>query len=384
MGIRVRFWNWWNNGYCNAFRLDKSGNNSSSVGLGGNISKSIYSMEHGKKPTPRYMASGNDSGNGSLMRLAPIPVFFSHFHGSEDLVQVAMHYAKESNFTTHPGHIAAEACALMSYVIIHAINRKHGQYDKNNGKAKHEENEQDQAQEEESKEDVRAFLESVTSDYLTRIEGEMAKSQARYNEMAQTKEFAALKRKAEQGHGMHGAPSAFQIEVSQLHFQIIAQNYMVRLLKSNESDDSTERCWNWKCAYGDLGIDKTMVNRGSRYNGYPNTQGYFGSYCMDGLAMGLHSLYNSTSFGDAVMKAVNMLGDADSTGSIAGQMAGAWYGFKDVFYDVQGQQFLWRQLAKWSDYEFGVRAVLLSVMGEEAAEQYKAEVAKKKGGQSKQ
>jgi len=154
-----------------------------------------------------------------------------------------------------------------------------------------------------------------------------------------------------------------QIKLNQIHRQIIAKNYMMKLIKSEESDDSTERCWNWKSKYGELGIDKTMINRGSHYNGYPNTQGYFGSYCMDGLAMGLHSLYNSTSFGDAIKKAVNMLGDADSTGSIAGQLAGAWYGFKDVFYDNNGQQFLFRQIAKWSDYEFGLRAILLYCIG---------------------
>merc|ERR1712087_885159 len=89
--------------------------------------------------------------------------------------------------------------------------------------------------------------------------------------------------------------------------------------------------------------------------------------------MGMHALFNSESLGDAVEKAVNLLGDADSTGSIAGQMAGAWYGFSDVFYDVDRQQFLWRQLAKWSDYEFGIRAVLLTVMGKDAAGQYKVE-----------
>ena len=275
--MQYEWWhrNWWNNGYCNAFRLDESGRNGgSSVGLGGNISKSIYSMEHGKTPTPRYMASGNDSGNGSLMRLAPIPVFFSHFYGDEGLLDVAMHHAKESNFTTHPGHIAAEACALMSYVIIHAINRKQGQYDVANG----------DADEAESKESVQAFLESVTSEYLTRIEGEQARSLARMKQLAQTKEFAALKQRHEargQGHdSMYEPPSPLQVEVGQLHYQIVAQNYMVKLLRSSESDDSTERCWNWKCSYGELGIDKTMVNRGSTYNGYPNTQGYFGSYCM--------------------------------------------------------------------------------------------------------
>ncbi len=95
-----------------------------------------------------------------------------------------------------------------------------------------------------------------------------------------------------------------------------------------------------KVKKGNLGIDKTMINRGSRYNGYPNSEGYFGSYCMDGVAMGLYSVYNSNSFGNAIENAVNLLGDADSTGSIAGQIAGSFYGFKDVFYDNNNEGYL--------------------------------------------
>ena len=66
-----------------------------------------------------------------------------------------------------------------------------------------------------------------------------------------------------------------QEKINHIHRQIVAQNYIMRLIKSEEPDDSTERCWNWKNKYGDLGIDLTMVNRGSNYNGYPNTQGIY-------------------------------------------------------------------------------------------------------------
>ena len=104
---------------------------------------------------------------------------------------------------------------------------------------------------------------------------------------------------------------------------------------------------------------------------------------MDGLAMGLHALYNSTSFGDAVMKAVNMLGDADSTGSIAGQLAGAWYGFTDVFYNYNEQQFLYKQLSKWDDHEFGLRAVCLFKLGRDFAEKTKQLLKEKEEEQQK-
>lgn len=77
--IRSRFWNWCNVGYNNAFMLDKSRDKHRSVGLGGNISKSIYAMNglaYGDIPD-KYLANTEDSGNGGLMRLAPIPVYYS-------------------------------------------------------------------------------------------------------------------------------------------------------------------------------------------------------------------------------------------------------------------------------------------------------------------
>merc|ERR1712130_295580 len=102
-------------GYNNAFRKDSSRNDS--VGLGGNISASIFSMTEDYKISPRFERNSEDSGNGSLMRLAPIPIFFS-----SDWKQ-AEEFAKESSFTTHPGAIAAEACAFMTFLIVEAINR---------------------------------------------------------------------------------------------------------------------------------------------------------------------------------------------------------------------------------------------------------------------
>jgi ADP-ribosylglycohydrolase len=115
--IRIRFWNWWNKGYCNAFgKQTAHGQPRSSVGLGGNISKSIFSMAERQVPTPTFESSGEDSGNGSLMRLAPIAIF----HSADE--SACMHYARESSYTTHPGRIAAECCALQAFLVARAIH----------------------------------------------------------------------------------------------------------------------------------------------------------------------------------------------------------------------------------------------------------------------
>eukprot|EP01083_Nonionella_stella_P228261 809080_1 len=110
--IRTRFWNWWFNGYTTS-------NKGLAYGLGGNISQSIYRLNYNETPNDIYVVTHNndDSGNGSIMRLAAIPIYFS---GSN--VDDLLYYAEQSSLTTHPGYRAVEACRLMSYIIIRAIN----------------------------------------------------------------------------------------------------------------------------------------------------------------------------------------------------------------------------------------------------------------------
>ena len=96
-----------------------------------------------------------------------------------------------------------------------------------------------------------------------------------------------------------------------------------------------------------------MKARGSLYNGYPNTPGYFGSFCLDGLAMAMHSVAMTTSFDAAIAHCVNLLGDADSTGAICGQIAGALYGYGAVHPRFKSD------LHKWDDGQIALRAALL-------------------------
>ena len=57
------------------------------------------------------------------------------------------------------------------------------------------------------------------------------------------------------------------------------------------------------------------------YNGYSVSDTYFFSYCLDALALSLHSLYTTNNAMDAIYKSINFLGDADSNGAITGQLA---------------------------------------------------------------
>ena len=112
-----------------------------------------------------------------------------------------------------------------------------------------------------------------------------------------------------------------------------------RLILSAEPADSSERNWNWR--EDSLDIVGTLRRRGHSYNGYPVSAGYFGAYSVDGLALALHSVYHTSSFIGAIEKCVNHLGDADSTAAIAGQIAGAYYGYNGIDERLRDQLMQW-------------------------------------------
>jgi ADP-ribosylglycohydrolase len=59
--------------------------------------------------------SPNTAGNGSLMRLAPVPLFFA------SNPEQAIHYAGESSRTTHGTRAAVDACRYFTGLIIGAL-----------------------------------------------------------------------------------------------------------------------------------------------------------------------------------------------------------------------------------------------------------------------
>jgi ADP-ribosyl-[dinitrogen reductase] hydrolase len=53
-------------------------------------------------------------------------------------------------------------------------------------------------------------------------------------------------------------------------------------------------------------------------------------YVIDTLQSALWAVENSSSFEETVLKAVNLGDDADTVGAVAGQIAGAMYGYSSV------------------------------------------------------
>ena len=288
--VRIRYFCWWYYGYCNAFRFD-SDDQRTSVGLGGNISKSIDDLMRfpgadASKVPANYEASGEDAGNGSIMRLAPVPI---RYHTD---INKAMKMAEESSLATHPGPDAAVCCRFMTYFIVKAIHRDETTASATAGQ----------------------YLDSIVASFLAEHAGQ---------EKTNT-----------------GMAKLFQ------------------LLNCSPPSDK-EACWDWK--QDRMLLEETIKARGSKYNGYPVMPGYFGSYCMDGLAMALWALAKSDCFTDCIFKVVNLLGDCDTTGAIAGQMAGAFYGYTSIASNDFGKRML-EDIHRWDRaYEIELRALCLNL-----------------------
>jgi len=124
---------------------------------------------------------------------------------------------------------------------------------------------------------------------------------------------------------------------------------------------ATEANWNWKKLSLSIheAISKRSRGPGGTYNGHPVIPTYFGAYCMDGLAMALWGLWHSQSFSGCMLRVINLLGDADTTGAIAGQMAGALYGLRGIASCEWGSACL-QSLKRWDPHaEIAMRAALL-------------------------
>jgi ADP-ribosyl-[dinitrogen reductase] hydrolase len=111
LDLMLRFLAWWHTGYNNAFEKDPTRKSRNSIGLGGNIGASLRRFQQYGEPETK---SGNTqtSGNGSLMRLAAIPVYYAYDK------KKALEMARVSSLVTHQGHEARDCCALMTHVIL--------------------------------------------------------------------------------------------------------------------------------------------------------------------------------------------------------------------------------------------------------------------------
>jgi len=101
-----RYCDWWKNGYLSS--------NGRCFDIGGTVRSALT----------RYLATGEafsgstdkySSGNGSIMRLAPIPIFY------QSISLDAINFAGESSRTTHGSMECVESCKLFCELILNAF-----------------------------------------------------------------------------------------------------------------------------------------------------------------------------------------------------------------------------------------------------------------------
>jgi ADP-ribosylglycohydrolase len=292
--IMMRFILWWFYGYNNAFRFDKERPKKHSVGLGGNIKGSIcqYIKERGQNYYTKY-GNRDTSGNGSIMRNAPIPICFFRDQ------KLALKIAKYQSLITHQGDEAAGCCQLLTFIIIKIINLK-----------------------------IETNLVNIKDETKTTL-----------SDTFKNKKNYTLK-------DILNDLNEFKCDCESVNC----------LANSKQENNDINRNWDWK--------NDNFRYSEKRANSNPR---YIGSYCMDGLSMALHVLYTTDTFEKAILKAVNLCGDADSVGSVVGQIAGAFYELDSIPKD-------WiKAINVWDQNEIALRGYILCHLYEKKEKKEKKE-----------
>ena len=228
----LRLLSWWNFGYNNTFRFDNNRYKKNSFGLGGNVAGSFkrYLSEYGKNEFTTY-GDENTSGNGSIIRNAPIPICFYKYS------YLALDTAEKQSKVTHKGNEAAGCCQLMTFITLKILEG----------------------------ENLKDILNNLKNTF-----------KCKYNSV----------------------------------------NYLAYSMQEGNDPDRNR---NWNVPDYKYSLKRAQSN-----------PGYIGSYSMDAMAMALHILMNTNSFREAILKGINLRGDADSLGAVIGQLAGAYYGLDGI------------------------------------------------------
>lgn len=102
-----RYTDWLKNGYMSC--------TGKAIGVGKTVMRALMDYHRTKSPCST-LTHEKFSGNGSLMRLAPIPIYY------HESLETAVHYAALSSTTTHTSAIAVDACRYMAYLLVHLFH----------------------------------------------------------------------------------------------------------------------------------------------------------------------------------------------------------------------------------------------------------------------
>jgi ADP-ribosylglycohydrolase len=103
-----RYVRWWREGHLSS--------NGRCFDIGITVSQALTKFERTGDPRAGS-ADVNRAGNGSLMRLAPVPMFFAARNDADPVAMCA-----ESSVTTHATPVAVDACRYFGALLVAALN----------------------------------------------------------------------------------------------------------------------------------------------------------------------------------------------------------------------------------------------------------------------
>ncbi len=103
------------NRYCNWWRVGYMSSNGECFDIGGTVMNALDKFIEHSDPFSGSIEE-DTAGNGSLMRLAPIPIFYASNQ------ELAIKYAGESSRTTHGAAECIDSCRLFANLILEAIS----------------------------------------------------------------------------------------------------------------------------------------------------------------------------------------------------------------------------------------------------------------------
>eukprot|EP01130_Rhizamoeba_saxonica_P018526 TRINITY_DN9307_c0_g1_i1.p1 TRINITY_DN9307_c0_g1~~TRINITY_DN9307_c0_g1_i1.p1 ORF type:complete len:401 (-),score=85.51 TRINITY_DN9307_c0_g1_i1:30-1232(-) len=207
------YWKWFDEGYLSS--------NGKCFDIGITTRTALYESNTNPMPYPGEIVSTKDSaGNGSLMRLASIPLFFKNHDDKETL-----NHAKNSSRTTHGAYQSVDSCVYYTSVII-------------------------------------GILEGKTKD------------------------------------------------------EVLSDTYWDNF--SSNCDREYPLC------------DEVLTIAHGSFIQKPEDEILTGGYVIETMEAALWAFYSTTSFEEGLIKLVNKGFDADTTGAVYGQLAGAYYGYSGI------------------------------------------------------
>jgi ADP-ribosyl-[dinitrogen reductase] hydrolase len=101
-----RYCRWSNNGY-----MSSTGD---CFDIGATVRSALIRYQNSLDPFSGS-TDPHSAGNGCIMRLAPVPMFFANDHDA------AVHYSAESSRTTHGSQECVDACRLFGSILVRAL-----------------------------------------------------------------------------------------------------------------------------------------------------------------------------------------------------------------------------------------------------------------------